>query len=445
MKLAKKEVKRNKGLTPEQKKTVVTEILENPYIPHKPFSKQIKYLLTEQEEALYGGQAGGGKSDAILMDGLRYAPMPGYSGLILRRTFADLNLPGALMDRAMEWLSKTNAKWDERRKTWSFPGGGTLTFGYLETERDKYRYQGTEFDFIAFDELTQFTETQYRYLFSRLRRSIDSDIPSRMRAGTNPGGVGHQWVKQRFIKVDDPLLRPFIPASYLDNPYIDQEDYESKLDRLDYITRMQLKYGDWDVGLEGGMFKKRWFDNKYVKSVPRKIVKKCRFWDLAATKPTKAGRDPDWTVGLLMVVDDANQAYVQDVVRFRGTPNEVEQRILETAEMDGFDVDIVQEEEPGSSGKIVASFYGRLLPGYTFKSQRTSGSKENRAKKISAYSEQGHVYLFEGKWNEAFLEELVAFPPDEGGHDDQVDAFSGAFNYLFGATRKRTRRYVKAV
>jgi len=423
----------------------MTEILENEYIPHRPFMKQVHFLLTPQEEVLYGGQAGGGKSDAILMDALRHVSHAEYSALILRRTYADLALPGALMDRAASWLYNTDAKWDDRKKTWTFPSGATVTFGYLETENDKYRYQGTEFDYVAFDELTQFTETQYRYLFSRLRRLEGSEIPSRMRAGTNPGGVGHQWVKRRFIAVNDYNEKPFIPASYLDNPHIDRADYESKLDKLDYVTRQQLKYGDWDVGIEGGLFKLKWFENKFYRNVPRKIVKRCRYWDLAATKPSKAGRDPDWTVGLLMEVDEANFCYVRDVKRMRGTPNEVEALILKTAQHDGYGVTVCMEEEPGSSGKIVANYYSRLLPGFRFESIRNSGSKEDRAKRISAYSEQGFVYIMDAPWNEDFFEEIVAFPPDEGGHDDQVDCFSGAFNYLFGATKKRSRRFLSAV
>ena len=95
---------------------------------------------------------------------------PGYTAIILRRTYRDLALPGALMDRSKEWLSGTDARWNEIQHAWTFPSGAKLQFGYLEAETDKYRYQGAEFQGIFPDELTQFTETQYTYLFSRLRR-----------------------------------------------------------------------------------------------------------------------------------------------------------------------------------------------------------------------------------------------------------------------------------
>jgi hypothetical protein len=135
------------------------------YIPHRPTFKQMAFLILPQIEALYGGQPAGGKSDALLMGALQYADVPGYAALLLRRTYADLSLPGALMDRAHSWLGGTDARWHEQSKTWTFPSGATLNFGYLETENDKYRYRGPEFQFIGFDELTNFTETQYLFLF----------------------------------------------------------------------------------------------------------------------------------------------------------------------------------------------------------------------------------------------------------------------------------------
>jgi len=173
-------------------KTVHETVLNNQYITHKPTDKQFEFLFyPDILEGFYGGAAGGGKSDALLMAALQFAEVPRYSALLLRRTYADLSLPEALMDRAQEWLSSTDARWHADTKTWEFPSGATLTFGYLQTERDKYRYQGAAFQMVGFDEITQFTESMYQYLFSRLRRLEDSHVPIRMRAASNPGDIGH--------------------------------------------------------------------------------------------------------------------------------------------------------------------------------------------------------------------------------------------------------------
>jgi hypothetical protein len=95
------------------------------------------------------------------MAALQYVDKVGYSALLLRQSYSDLALPGALMSRSMEWLAGTEAQWNDKEKTWKFPSGSTLTFGYLEHEHDKYRYQSSHFQFIGFDELTQFTSSSY--------------------------------------------------------------------------------------------------------------------------------------------------------------------------------------------------------------------------------------------------------------------------------------------
>jgi hypothetical protein len=205
-------------------------------------------MLTDEQEVLYGGAAGGGKSEALLMAALQFVEVPGYSAILFRKTYADLALPGALMDRAHGILGGTAARWNGQEKVWTFPSGATLSFGYLDNENDRFRYQSSEFQFIGFDELTQFRERDYKFLFSRLRRNVDNQVPLRMRAGTNPGGAGHLWVKRRFDpEGKKPRVegRRFVGALLEDNPYLDQPTYEKSLQQLDSQTRRQYRKGDW--------------------------------------------------------------------------------------------------------------------------------------------------------------------------------------------------------
>lgn len=218
------------------------------YIPHAPYPKQFEFLKLDCDEALYGGAAGGGKSDALLMAALQYVHVPGYSALILRRTFQDLMRADAIMARADEWLRGTPARWKADTRTWHFPSGATLSFGYFDTVRDRDNYQGGAWQFIAFDELTQFPEPWYLYLFSRLRKT-HQEVPLRMRAATNPGGIGHDWVYKRFIAPGAPN-RPFVPARLEDNPSVDPS-YRESLRKLDAVTRAQLEDGQWIRDSEG--------------------------------------------------------------------------------------------------------------------------------------------------------------------------------------------------
>lgn len=217
------------------------------YCPHEAFPTQARFLSLDCLEALFGGAAGGGKSDALLMAALQYVHVPGYAALLLRRTYTDLALPDAIMDRSHQWLASTDARWDDRDKTWHFKTSGedaTLTFGYLETEQDKYRYQSAQFQFVGFDELTQHVEAAYTYLFSRLRRLKTSTVPLRMRGATNPGGIGHRWVKARFVE-QATASGEFVPSKLEDNPHIDQGSYREALAKLDPTTRAQLEHGLW--------------------------------------------------------------------------------------------------------------------------------------------------------------------------------------------------------
>ncbi len=415
-------------MTPREKAIIAATIYDNPYISQKPIEKQRTFLAdVDSIEGFYGGSAGPGKSSGLLMAALQYVTEKNYAALLLRRTYKDLALPGALMDRAHEWL-QGKAHWDDQEKTWAFKSGATLTFGYLETEVDKYRYQGAEFNFVGFDELTQFTESQYTYLFSRLRRLEGSDIPIRMRAASNPGGVGHDWVKQRFIVPGKDELaaqgRYFIRALMEDNPYLDRAAYELALSKLDPVTREQLRNGNWDITLSGGLFQRQWFE--IVPGAPR--GRQVRYWDLAATEKKK-GKNPDWTAGCLMSEKNGIY-YIKDIIRFQKSPADEEDIIKQTARLDGIETEIFMEQEPGASGVIVIDHYARVaLKGYSFHGIKSTGEKVIRAKPLSAAAANRNVKLVQGLWNKDFLEECEPFP-NEGIHDDQVDAASGAFTQL---------------
>lgn len=220
-----------------------------PYCPHIPHPKQREFLALETLEGCYGGAASGGKSDALLMAALQYVHVPGYSAILFRRTHQDLSLAGALMSRADEWLRPygNQLRWNGTDKQWRFPSGAILSFGYMDTDEDRFRYKSAEYQFVGFDELTTFSEVQYTYMGSRLRRLVGSTIPIRLRGATNPGDRGHKWVKDRFLAKPDPR-RPFIPAKVHDNPSVDAVSYIATMEAtLDETTLAQLRDGLWII------------------------------------------------------------------------------------------------------------------------------------------------------------------------------------------------------
>lgn len=401
-----------------------------PYCIQQPTAKQAAFLVLERagvEEALYGGAAGGGKSSALLDAAAQYVDVPGYSALLLRRTFADLTKPDALIPRSLEWWGGTDARWNSTTHTWTFPSGATISFGYCDTEADIYQYQGAAYQFIGFDELTQFSEKQYRYLFSRLRRLEGAEVPLRMRAASNPGGVGHEWVKARFVT---PGVRGavFIPASLDDNPHLDRAAYVASLNKLDPTTRAQLLSGDWTARNPGSIFRREWFGTPQDGIAPSGVLIRVRFWDLAASVSDSA----KYTAGVRMAVTNEGKTWLEHVVRGRWTAGARDDVIAQTAGADPDGTLIRIEQEPGSGGLAQIDTLKRRLYGYSVSEDKVSGDKGTRAGPFASHAEAGHIVLSRGQWNGAYLDELEAFkvPVKQEDIVDQVDASSGAYNFI---------------
>ena len=223
---------------------------------------QTDFLAAPEIDVLYGGAAGGGKSYAMLVDPLRYAHRAAHRALILRRSMPELR---ELIDKSRELYPQAfpGCKFREVEKLWNFPSGAKVEFGFLERDADVYRYQGQAYSWIGFDEITHLpTEFSWNYLASRLR-TTDSEITPYLRCTANPGGVGAQWVKKRYVtsappnesfEGDDGLTRKFIPARLQDNPYLAKDGrYEQMLQALPEVQRRQLLEGNWDIA-EGAAF-----------------------------------------------------------------------------------------------------------------------------------------------------------------------------------------------
>lgn len=247
-------------------------------IPYKPQPRQVKYHQAKDiDELLYGGAAGGGKSEATIWDALKYAlQYQGSRQIIFRRTFPDLQR--SIIMRTLQAYPKQLGKYNQSKHEWNFINGSVIELAYWDNDSNYMNYQGAEYDVIRWEELTQFEERWYIYMLSRLR-SGGNDYPKSVKSTTNPGGVGHSWVKRRFIDIgpseqihqvpitDDngthlayPPQHPragdlaynrviFIPANVYDNQALMNNDpnYLMRLMALPDNERKQLLEGDWDT------------------------------------------------------------------------------------------------------------------------------------------------------------------------------------------------------
>lgn len=225
--------------------------------------KQLRFIEAGETEVLFGGAAGGGKSMGQLIDAAVYAIRhAGSRQLLLRRSYPELEK--TLIRQALLVFPREIYNYNASRHEGRFSNGSELDFGYCDNDKDVFRYQSAEYDVIRFDELTHFSEFIYLYLCSRLRGA--NSFPKQLKSSTNPGGVGHVWVKKRFIDAAPPLTshktelgrRIFIPSLVEDNRFLMDSDpeYAKRLESLPENERRALLLGEWN--LSAGRFFEEW-------------------------------------------------------------------------------------------------------------------------------------------------------------------------------------------
>lgn len=417
-----------------------------------PLNNQITFLTYPSEEILYGGMAGGGKSEALLLAALQYVEekhIPEgenkltYDALIVRRTLDDLEMPNAILDRAKQWLLPLEdtglVHYRDLKKKFIFSSGATITFRYLAHNNDLNKYQGAELQYIAFDELTQFPENQYNYLHSRLRKTKNNHIPLRMRAGTNPGGIGHDWVKEKFIIGD----LPFVPSSYLENIYLDHDKYTRQLEKLDELTKQQLMHGDWDATITHGLLIDR---ERLIQNLIPITEDYHPSLSVIGIDPAGSGMDK---FSMCCLTFFTNQRMV--VTDLEATPNsqQINERLRNfiIRNRKYHPVLINFEREPGSSGEIALDHWkkvlGDLIPSNNIRDTPASktGDKYTRASPHALAVKEDRLFFNETLMNlpnnvynplNSLFNQYVYVNPDKDvmkqySSPDELDSLSYAY------------------
>lgn len=398
-------------------------------------------------------------SYAMLADPIRNANNPNMKALLVRRSTEELreliSVSKLLYPRAIE-----GAKFLERDKTWVFPSGATLWMSYLDRDDDVSRYQGQAYNWIGFDELTQWpTPYAWNYLRSRLRTTSNSGLKLYQRATSNPGGVGHHWVKRTFIdpsppnkafwavdpdsgevmtwpkghsKEGQPLLkRRFIPATLFDNPYLaDDGMYEANLLSLPEAERRRLLEGDWDVA-DGAAFPEFKRETHVVEpfEIPRSWTK---------FRACDYGYGSHTGVLWFAVAPDEQLIVYRELYVTRVTAEKLADLILDIEVDDRVKYGVLDSSLWHNRGDTGPSLAEQMIvkgcrwrPSDRSKGSRVAGKNEiHRRLQIDDFTEEPRMVIFNNCTN--LISQLPSLPLDKNNPED-VD--TNAEDHLYDALR----------
>ena len=438
---------------------------------------QTMLLACDADIAFFGGAAGGGKTYGILLDFLNHYDERTASGIFFRRTTPEITELGGPWETSKDLYHDFGGVPKESSHLWTFSSGAKLRFTHLEKESDRYKFQGSQLAIQYWDELSHFTKKQFFYLLSRNRST--GNIRPYIRATTNP--LPDSWIYEMIEWYIDPItgiaipersgviryfynendklywdndkealmerfpqlaeITPpksftFIPSHIHDNKILMEEDpaYMANLMSLSQVDRERLLFGNWKVREDAGTyFKRDYFPIIEPKELPSNLLK-IRFWDRAGTSAKEVAelkRDnltQARTASLLLGYDvDSMLFYIEDVTNELLAPKEVVNRMTDVVGNDGLYVTIGLSQDPGQAGKFEVEFYQERFGHYHVWIMRETGSKESRAKPVSAQAQKKRIILVRGAWNEQFLNQAENFPD---GLKDIIDALTGGFSYF---------------
>lgn len=433
---------------------------------------QVQVLACDADIAIVGGSAGCGKTFVELLEPLYHKDVPGFTAVFFRRTTTQIRNPGGLWDSARLVYPLMGGTPLEQPLEYHWPSGAKVKMAHLEHESTVLEWQGAQVCLFLFDELTHFTESMFFYMLSRNRSACG--VRPYIRASCNPdadswvANLIAWWIDQatgfpiperagviRYfarvnnaltwgstreevtakcptVSADDVKSLTFIPGKLDDNQELLRIDpgYRGNLMAMTRVERARLLDGNWKVRKEAGSYFRR-NDVKLLDHAPSVSALSAitRRWDLAASEPSEAYPDPDYTCGVKVGRYKDGRFVVLHAEIARKRSNEVRALIKSTAAMDkaqheGCSVGI--PEDPAQAGKDQVDSYSKELAEFAFYAERETGDKQTRAEPCAAQWQHGNIDVVKGDWNEQFFSMLEGFP-DPKVHDDPVDALCGAY------------------
>lgn len=427
-------------------------------------------------------------SYALLLDPLRYVNLPGFYGVIFRRSSKDITNAGSLWHKAMEIYAPLGAIPNKQSLSFTFPryekmkngnfkaipgGGGMIQLSHMYELDDRFNWQGAELAYIGFDEMTHFEYCQFEYMLTRNRNTLG--IPNLIRGTCNPDPdsflrkmldlyldketgypIPEVCGKEFYLVIEDgeflfsdtkeallkdnpnrlPKTFTFIPSKITDNPFLKNDvSYLSSLNALNEFERHQLLDGCWNERpLTTKMFLKEWFPIVDIPQLP-KMKRKVRGWDLAASKDKELAKKEqfDYTASVKLEEGYDGYIYITDMTNEQLEPAGVNNKLRSCAEQDGLTTVVRIPQDPGSAGKHLAyEISMKLLRDYIVHYRTMRSDKVSRAQLISDKASKGLFRVLRGAWNGEFFKHLERFPPKTGS-PNIVDAFVEAYIELHEA------------
>jgi predicted phage terminase large subunit-like protein len=435
-----------------------------------------------------------------LMKNLDAIHDPHFKCAIFRRSQPELKRQGGIVSESQQIYRDFGGEYKTQAMRWDFPSGAQIAFNAIASDADLGSYQGMQVVRTMVDEAADgWSEHQILFLLSRMRSAkskiypqlimtanpdvnsflktwlekycLDEDgipiegteniirwfcvIDSQVLWGDSPEncfelhGKPRGMVYARGMTEDEIKKHPatklfmpksfrFIPCGVMQNPYLlppRNNSYLANLLSQPLVNQKKYLHGSWTAKAEGeGYFKREWV--KLVDRPPTDVIRKVRAWDFAASEPSQANRDPDWTASVLMSRDALGNYYIEDMYRFRKSTAGVIEEVIKVAKQDGLDeVEVGIPKDTGSGGSSANYYFTRTFAehGITIRSVKMSGhsGKLNRFLPFASIAEAGAVYVVKGDWNEDFFNELERFIPNNRNQkDDIVDSCSDAFNLI---------------
>lgn len=437
---------------------------------------QEQFLASDSTITLYSGSAGAGKTFAIILNMVKFAARRNSTIIVFRRTSTQIKAGGSIWSEAVPVFRKMfpDARIRNRDLEIYIPStNSSVKFSHLQYSSDVLNHLGSQYSVIIYDEVTTFPFEEFVLPLMGRMRNANVDYTPQMFWATNPqyGHGVHKWIKdfyldeegipipersniERYFVLKDGfpvwydsreeaealhgkgMPRSFrsIRAHVTDNkPLLKANpDYIANLLSLSPVKKKIYYDGSWEARLEEeSMFKKDWVE--MVDYPNGRAGKRVRAWDLAATLPSPASPDPDWTRGTLVSKDRDSYYTVEDIVSLRDRPHKVEELIYKTALSDPEGTVQVIPVDVGAAGIAYANTIKKRLAelGIECRLDKMNKSKRTRFMPVSSLAQAGWFKVVRADWNDTAFEELERFNGEKhNGHDDICDTLSTAVSVL---------------